>query len=161
MHFDYYIEPCQFCITRAKNGADISECGWCGSGEDTHYRSSHEHPGNIVKIPADGYGYPYHDSPHPERKYYKDGRHILEMDGQAPADLGHTSSSSALPNSFPATFGDVLGLGLAWGSIMAPSAIVGYITYLIRRDVAVPVLASVLTAVACISVIGGLIERNK
>lgn len=88
MRYNYYIEPCQFCITRAKNGADISECGWCGSGEDTRHRSSHEHPGDIVKIPADGYGYPYHDSPHPERKYYKDGRHIPEMDGLAPSD-GH------------------------------------------------------------------------
>ncbi|TAN46118.1 MAG: hypothetical protein EPN26_15810 [Rhodospirillales bacterium] len=86
MHYDYYIEPCQFCITRAKNGADISECGWCGSGEDTRHRSSHEHPGDIVKIPAGGYGYPYHDSPHPERKYYRGGRHIPALDGDTPLD---------------------------------------------------------------------------
>lgn len=93
MHYDYYIEPCQFCITRAKNGADISDCGWCGSGEDTRYRTSHEHPGDIVKIPAGGYGYPYHDSPHPERKYYRNGRHIPALDGDTPLDTESTGGS--------------------------------------------------------------------
>ncbi|MBU0655285.1 MAG: hypothetical protein KJ914_09160 [Gammaproteobacteria bacterium] len=82
--YDHYIEPCQLCISR--NGATYDKCGWCHD-DDTHYRPRDgQYPGDYIRIPEGGYGYPFHAMPHPTRQYYRDGKHLPEMDGITPPD---------------------------------------------------------------------------
>lgn len=92
--YDSYIEPCQLCIGRASEGKHnlISECGWCNDS-DTHHQTSSKYAGDIIKLPNGGDGYPYHKSPHPERKYFLGRSQLKEFDGAAPPDSTSTSRS--------------------------------------------------------------------
>ncbi len=85
--YDYYIEPCQLCISR--NGSTYDSCGWCHD-DDTHYKQSDgTYSGDWVIIPYKGYGYPFHELPHPTRKYYKDKNYIEGSDGLIPTDVSN------------------------------------------------------------------------
>ncbi len=84
-NFDYYIEPCQLCISR--NGSTYDTCGWCND-DDTHFKTSDgKYPGDYIKITAENMGYPFHNSPQETRKYYKNNVFIAESIGKRPADV--------------------------------------------------------------------------
>ena len=86
--YHFYREPCQLCISRSEQGKHelISECGWCNDA-DTHYRTSHAYPGDIIQIDPNLQNYPYHHSPHPDREYYYDGEEIASARGSKPDNL--------------------------------------------------------------------------
>ncbi len=94
--YDFYIEPCQLCIERAgtKKYDLIDGCGWCNDA-DTHYEDSSEHPGAIVKIPHHGDGYPFHESPHPERKYFKGRKQITSSEKLGSSKISRDSKGNA------------------------------------------------------------------
>ena len=55
--YDYYIEPCQLCISRGTNTNEFGGCGWCAEGEETYFKNSNKkYIGNYIKIPYKGYG---------------------------------------------------------------------------------------------------------
>ena len=83
--YDYYIEPCQLCISR--NGSTYDICGWCNDS-DTHYKKSDgSFPGDWISIPHGGYGYPFHELPHPNREYFKDNKLVESSLGKLPTDV--------------------------------------------------------------------------
>jgi hypothetical protein len=91
--YDSYIEPCQLCISR--NGATYKSCGWCHD-DDTHYRTRDgQYPGDYVRLPEGGDGYPFHAMPHPTRQYYRNGKHLPEMDGIMPPDSSPEDANEA------------------------------------------------------------------
>ncbi|MBT9099246.1 hypothetical protein KFZ76_16250 [Methylovulum psychrotolerans] len=91
--YDYYIEPCQLCIQR--NGATYENCGWCHDS-DTHYSNRDgEYCGDYIILPYGGYGYPFHELPHPTRKYYKSNRYLENSDGKLPTDVSLTDIKEA------------------------------------------------------------------
>ncbi len=84
-NYDYYIEPCQLCISR--NGSTYDKCGWCND-TDTHYMISEgKYPGDYIKIPSGGLGYPFHNSAHSTRKYYRNSAYIDGSLGKKPNDV--------------------------------------------------------------------------
>lgn len=92
--YDYYVEPCQLCISR--NGSTYSSCGWCQES-DTHYKKGDgTFPGDWVSIPYGGYGYPFHELPHETRKYYKNNNHIELSDGNLPSDISDIDVRTAI-----------------------------------------------------------------
>lgn len=83
--YDYYTEPCQLCLSR--NGRTYDICGWCNE-PDTHYKKKDgTYPGDWIRIPFEGYGYPFHARPHPTRKYFKNERFIENSKGKLPSDV--------------------------------------------------------------------------
>lgn len=85
--YDYYIEPCQLCISRGTNINSYGGCGWCAKNEDTYHASDNRYIGDIIKIPYEGYGYPFHEIPHETRKYYKNNKYINNSKGTVPSDV--------------------------------------------------------------------------
>jgi hypothetical protein len=83
--YDYYIEPCQLCISR--NGATYDICGWCHDS-DTHFKKRDgTFPGDWIKICGDRDSYPFHEMPHPTRKYYRDNKFIAGSEGLIPPNV--------------------------------------------------------------------------
>ncbi len=89
--YDYYIEPCQRCIN--SDGGTYEKCGWCHDS-DTFYTKRDRYLGNYIKLPYKGCGYPYHEIPHPTRRYYKNNEYIEGSEGAIPSDV---------------TYGDIMG----------------------------------------------------
>lgn len=91
--YEYYIEPCQLCISRGEHNQN---CGWCGE-DDTFGGESKEHIGNLTKIPHGGWGYPFHELPHPERKYFtKSGEHFKNYNGYLPSEINNENIKEAV-----------------------------------------------------------------
>ena len=100
--YDFYTEPCQLCISREGNTYDV--CGWCHD-DDTHYKARDgQYPGDYIRIPTGGDGYPFHAMPHSMRKYFQSDKYIPEMDGAIPPDC-EPSDASVAKSSFEATEG--------------------------------------------------------
>lgn len=81
--YDYYIEPCQLCISR--EGKTYESCGWCHDS-DTFHANRDTYPGNYIKIQYGGDGYPFHDTPHLTRVYFKNGNRIEGSGASIPKD---------------------------------------------------------------------------
>jgi hypothetical protein len=116
-YYDFYREPCQLCISRADEGKFelIKGCGWCND-TDTHYRESCEYPGDIIEVQSGGSGYPFHDSPHPKRKYYRDGTHLELLDGSYPIDVAKIKSE-VKPQIGVRVICTIVGIGLIYLAI--------------------------------------------
>jgi len=84
--YDFYIETCQLCASRAVSGQRylIDDCGWCNDS-DTFYRSDSKETGNIIKLTPET-GYPFHNNPHRSRKYYKNNEYLPKLDGTLPQE---------------------------------------------------------------------------
>jgi len=92
-NYDYYIEPCQLCISR--NGVTYNKCGWCHD-TDTHFKKKNgEFPGDWIKIINGGGGYPFHEIPHPTRKYFKNNKFIIRSEGALPPGVSSLEIKSA------------------------------------------------------------------
>ena len=92
--YDYYIEPCQLCISR--NGDSYDSCEWC-QGTDTHYKKSDDtYAGDWISILYGGNGYLFHELPHPTRQYYKDNKVIEFSDGKLPSDVSAIDVKKAI-----------------------------------------------------------------
>lgn len=79
--YDYFTEPCQLCIERERDNSHSSlGCGWC---EDNGVADLFGYPGKLLRFDEDE-GYQYHQFPHPERRFYKDGEELVGRQGYAP-----------------------------------------------------------------------------
>ena len=90
--YDFYIEPCQLCISRS--GATHATCGWCNDSDTCYRRSDGSYPGNWVKISKDD-GYPFHELPHKTRRYYRNGTYLEGWDGAVPPEISPADARGA------------------------------------------------------------------
>jgi hypothetical protein len=83
--YDFYIEPCQLCISR--NGSTYDSCGWCHDSDTHHKTTDGTYAGDWVVIPHKGDGYPFHELPHPTRRYYLNKSFLEGSEGVIPNDV--------------------------------------------------------------------------